>query len=96
MKWSLAVVALASLIQHAVSHPGSKWAQKAAEIRERAARPVDGPDDSSELLGDLVSPGPSTTVGKVSISSMMKLAANHLQCSRILLEFWSARLMLRV
>jgi hypothetical protein len=57
--------ALASLIPAALAHPGHKWAAKLKEIQERAARPVDGPDDSSELLGDLVTPGPTTPVGKV-------------------------------
>jgi hypothetical protein len=61
--------ALATLIPVALAHPGQKWAAKLKEIQERAARPVDGPDDSSELLGDLVTPGPSTAVGKVRSST---------------------------
>jgi hypothetical protein len=51
------------------AHPGSKWTKKMAEIEaeitKRAATPIDSPEDSNELLGDLVTPGPSTPVGKV-------------------------------
>ncbi|KAF2429715.1 peroxidase [Tothia fuscella] len=59
--------ALASAVP-SLAHPGSKWKETMveieAEIQRRAARPANGPDDSSELLGDLVKPGPSTQVGK--------------------------------
>jgi hypothetical protein len=61
--------ALATLIPAALAYPGNKWGAKLKEIQERAARPVDGPDDSSELLGDLVTPGPTTPVGKVRTST---------------------------
>jgi hypothetical protein len=55
----------------AVAHPGNQWKEKLvqieAEVARRAARPVDGPDDSSELLGDLVKPGPTSPLGKVLV-----------------------------
>ncbi|KAF2396891.1 heme peroxidase [Trichodelitschia bisporula] len=45
--------------------PGSEWKERlATEVERRAARPANGPDDSSELLGDLVTPGPTTPIGK--------------------------------
>ena len=61
----LGTVALLSYIPETLAHPGSGWKAKIAEIQKRGARPADGPDDSSELLGDLVSPGPKTDVGRL-------------------------------
>jgi hypothetical protein len=61
--------ALATLLPVSLAYPGNKWAVKLAEIQERAARPIDSPEDSNELLGDLVTPGPNTTVGKVMLSA---------------------------
>jgi hypothetical protein len=58
-----------ALASASLAHPKSKWAERMAEIesevQRRAARPVDGPDDSNELLGDLVKPGANTPIGKV-------------------------------
>jgi hypothetical protein len=61
----LASLALLSAVPETLAHPGSVWKERLAEIQARAARPVDGPNDSSELLGDLVMPGPTTPVGKL-------------------------------
>jgi hypothetical protein len=59
------------LASASLAHPGSKWAKKMveleAEITKRAATPIDSPEDSNELLGDLIKPGPTTPVGKVYI-----------------------------
>jgi hypothetical protein len=63
--------ALASLLPLSLAYPGGKWGNKIAEIKARAARPVDGPEDSNELLGDLVTPGPSTDVGKVTVIPLL-------------------------
>jgi hypothetical protein len=60
---SLAI--LSATVPETLAHPGSVWKERLAEIQARAARPVDGPDDSSELLGDLVTLGPNTKVGKL-------------------------------
>jgi hypothetical protein len=49
-----------------LAYPGAgKWKQTLAELQRRAAAPIDSPEDSTELLGDLISPGPTTPVGKV-------------------------------
>ena len=59
--------ALATLLPVTLAYPGGKWTEKLAEIKARAARPVDSPEDSNELLGDLVTPGPSTPIGQVRV-----------------------------
>jgi hypothetical protein len=64
---SLAYTALlACLASSTVAHPGQKWARMLDEIKARAAAPIDSPEDSFEMIGDLVSPGPVTAMGKVS------------------------------
>lgn len=47
---------------------GGDWNEKLAQIKERAASPIRGPDDSSELIGDLVTVGATTPVGKVTLT----------------------------
>jgi hypothetical protein len=63
--------AIASALPGTLAHPGSQWAKKMteieAEIVKRAAAPDNSPEDSNELLGDLVKPGPTTPVGKVCL-----------------------------
>jgi hypothetical protein len=54
---------LLALLPHIAAHPGFR--KHIAEIQARAAAPISGPEDSNELLGDLISPGPTTDVGKV-------------------------------
>ena len=55
-----------------LAYPGAgKWKQTLAELQRRAAAPIDSPEDSTELLGDLVSPGPTTPVGKVRCSKSL-------------------------
>lgn len=61
----LASLAILSALPETFAHPGNFWKEKLVEIQARAARPADGPDDSSELLGDLVNPGPKTQTGKL-------------------------------
>jgi hypothetical protein len=57
--------AIASTI---LAYPGTgKWKQTLAELQRRAATPIDSPEDSNELLGDLITPGPTTPVGKVCL-----------------------------
>jgi hypothetical protein len=65
--------AIVTFIPGTLAYPGTEWKQKLSELQERAARPVDGPDDSSELLGDLVTPGATTPVGKVLPSQCYQL-----------------------
>jgi hypothetical protein len=71
MKCTILLWGAATLVQISAAHPGhgKLWAKKLVEIQERATRAPDGPNDSSELLGDLVSPGPSTEVGKVTMNN---------------------------
>lgn len=61
------VLAGLTLLTQTLAHPGhgAMWKERLSEIQERAARPVDDPDDSSELLGDLVTPGPTSPVGHI-------------------------------
>jgi len=61
----LASVAFLAAVPETLAHPGNFWKEKLVEIQARAARPVDGPDDSSELLGDLATKGPKTDVGRL-------------------------------
>jgi hypothetical protein len=60
--------AIATAIPGALAHPGAVWRQKLAEIERRGLAPIDSPEDSNELLGDLITPGPTTPVGKVGSS----------------------------
>jgi hypothetical protein len=68
MKLSSILLGLATA-SASLAHPGSKWAERMEEIevevQRRAARPVDGPEDSNELLGDLIKPGSNSPIGKV-------------------------------
>jgi hypothetical protein len=59
---------LVMLLPGAMAYPGGKLAKTLEEIKMKARgiSPITGPDDSDELIGDLVKPGPSTDVGKVS------------------------------
>lgn len=61
----LASVAFLSAVPETLAHPGNFWKERLPEIQARAARPARGNDDSSELLGDLVRPGPRTEVGRL-------------------------------
>jgi hypothetical protein len=56
---------LLSLAAVTLAFPGNGWKAKLGELRERAAAPINSVEDSDELLGDLISPGPSSLVGKV-------------------------------
>ncbi len=62
---------LVILLPSSNAHPGSKWEQKLKEIR--AAAPIDSPEDSTELIGDLVNGGAKTAVGKVSFLRLILL-----------------------
>jgi hypothetical protein len=66
------IASLAILPYSVISYPGGKFKEAIAEIQARAAAPITSPNDSNELLGDLVSLGPSTTVGKVFIHQLTK------------------------
>jgi hypothetical protein len=52
-----------------LAHPGQAWARKLREIQERAAAPISSPEDSFEMIGDLVTPGPVTPMGQVRFQS---------------------------
>ena len=56
---------LMTLVAFTLAFPGEGWKAKLGELRERAAAPINSIEDSNEMLGDLISPGPSTPVGKV-------------------------------
>lgn len=43
----------------------AKWVRTLAQLKERALLPPDGPEDSFEMIGDLVSPGPTTSIGRL-------------------------------
>jgi hypothetical protein len=65
---SYLLLALTMLWGFTFAFPGGNWRASIAEIRARAAAPITSPDDSNELIGDLLSPGPNTTVGQVGDS----------------------------
>jgi hypothetical protein len=59
---------LLALIGSTNGYPGGKHGSFAAtfeEIKRRAAAPIAGPLDSNELIGDLLTVGPKSEVGKV-------------------------------
>jgi hypothetical protein len=56
---------LLTFVVSSLAFPGEGWKARLGELRERAAAPIDSVEDSNELLGDLISPGPSTPVGMV-------------------------------
>ena len=59
------LLALAILSGFSLGFPGGNWKASIAKIKARAAAPITSPDDSNELIGDLLSPGPTTPVGQV-------------------------------
>lgn len=61
----LASLAILSAVPESLAYPGSFWKGKLVEIQARATRPAEGPNDSNELLGDLILPGPRTEVGSL-------------------------------
>lgn len=64
MKFSTILFSSAAVSIVAASPHGAMWSKKLAQIKARAIRPIDSPEDSFELIGDLASPGPTTPVGK--------------------------------
>jgi hypothetical protein len=54
---------LASLLP-ASGYPAGGWTALMNEIQEKGIDPNTGPNDSSELIGDLISPGAITPVGQ--------------------------------
>lgn len=60
-------IALSSALATTIlAYPGAgKWKNTLSELERRAATPIDSPEDSNELLGDLLTAGPTTPVGKV-------------------------------
>ena len=50
----------------ALAYPGMAWKNTLAELQKRTAVPADDANDSNEMLGDLVSPGPITPMGKLA------------------------------
>jgi hypothetical protein len=58
-------ICLMVLLRSTMAFPGAAWKTKMAEIKARAAAPITSVEDSNEMLGDLVSPGPVTPVGQV-------------------------------
>jgi hypothetical protein len=51
-----------------------EWKKKLAQIKERALLPPDSPEDSFEMIGDLVSPGPTTPVGQLVSDILLGVA----------------------
>jgi hypothetical protein len=62
-------VTFMALLSSTLAFPGAGWKRKMEEIKARAAAPITGVEDSNEMLGDLVTPGPVTPVGQVRIYS---------------------------
>jgi hypothetical protein len=62
--FSSALVGLVAAAPQA-SAERAQWVKTLAQIKERALLPPDGPEDSFEMIGDLVSPGPVTPNGKL-------------------------------
>jgi Peroxidase len=60
----LLLAALAGLLQSASGYPAGGWAALLRGIQQKAADPNTGPSDSSEMIGDLISPGAITPIGK--------------------------------
>jgi hypothetical protein len=58
-------VVLMMFMSSALGFPAGSWTTMMAEIRERAAAPITSAEDSNEMVGDLISPGPTTPVGQV-------------------------------
>ena len=67
---TLVQLCLATLLSSSVAFSGEGWRAKIAEIRARAAAPITSAEDSNELIGDLVTPGPTTPIGQVLILSL--------------------------
>ncbi|TID18868.1 class II peroxidase [Venturia nashicola] len=60
------VVLSSALATTVLAYPGAgKWKKTLSELQRRTATPVDSPEDSNELLGDLLTTGPTTSVGKL-------------------------------
>ena len=59
------LMASAMTASFTLAFPGGNWKVAIQEIKARAAAPITSPDDSNELIGDLLSPGPNSTVGQV-------------------------------
>jgi hypothetical protein len=72
MRWENVFVQamVATLLPGAEAYPGGKMTKLLDDIKvvARGLAPIDSPQDSNELIGDLVTPGPTSTVGQVSSS----------------------------
>ena len=75
MHYSLLIAALSAVLPFGSAFPG--LGKALVEIRARAAAPITSVEDSNELVGDLVSPGPSTPVGQVDTLVVMQIAADE-------------------
>jgi hypothetical protein len=60
----LLLAAIASLLKTATSYPSGGWTALMNEIQQKGIDPNTGPNDSSEMIGDLISPGATTPVGQ--------------------------------
>jgi len=78
MKFSTILYSSAAIGLVAASPQGSaeksQWTKTLAQIKERALLPPDGPEDSFEMIGDLVSPGPTTPVGELVANILLGTA----------------------
>jgi hypothetical protein len=70
MRWENAFTqaVFAILLTGAEAYPGGKMTKLLDDIKivARGLAPIEGPQDSNELIGDLVTPGPTSPVGQVS------------------------------
>ena len=68
---------LVMLLPSAIAYPGGKMAKTLEDIKmkvkARGVSPIQGPDDSNELIGDLVKPGPTSDIGKVGFHDFVIL-----------------------
>lgn len=73
------IVLSSALATTILAYPNAgKWKQTLAELQRRAATPIDSPEDSNELLGDLLTPGPSTPVGKVCAHPFLQFVKTNI------------------
>ena len=77
MRYSLIGAAFAAIIPSVLAFPGMEKAM--TDIKARAAAPIASVEDSNELVGDLISPGPNTPVGQVSIATLNKRNTDYTQ-----------------
>jgi hypothetical protein len=73
---------LAILLPGVFAYPGGRMAKTLQEIKARGLAPIDSVEDSNEMIGDLVSPGPTTPIGQVSLT--VSCALQHFNINQLI------------